>query len=113
MQTPLGKAQHKLNQWSNDAGPAKEKDAIMQAFRHELERYLDDLRDYNKRRIDPVIRDLSAIALPQDLIIATLIRVSQPACDRNEMFDLVNYVHEKYKLIDKDFDFDSVAIEDF
>jgi hypothetical protein len=49
------------------------------------------------RKIDPVIRDLSAIALPQDLIIATLIRVSQPACERNEMFELVNYVHDKYK----------------
>lgn len=29
------------------------------------------------------------------------------------MFELVNYVHDKYKQVDKDFNFNSVAIEDF
>ena len=57
------------------------------------------------RRYDPTLKDLSEIALPQDLISAALIRVSKISCEQNEMHELVGYVHDKYKDLPEDFNF--------
>ena len=57
------------------------------------------------RRTDPTIKDLSEIALPQDLISAALIRVSNTSLEQNEIHELVGYVHDKYKDLPEDFNF--------
>ena len=57
------------------------------------------------RKTDPTLKDLSEIALPQDLISAALIRVSKTSCEQNEMHELVGYVHDKYKDLPEDFNF--------
>ena len=52
-----------------------------------------------------MIKELSEIALPQDLISAALIRVSKITCEQNEMHELVGYVYDKYKDLPEDFNF--------
>ena len=107
--TQLGKAQHKMNQWSADGGPDNKKNDIKEGFRIELAKHLDGLRDGNKRDRDPTIKELYSIANTSDLISAALIKVSEPTCDSDQMFDLVNYVHDKYKTLDDDFNFEAIT----
>jgi len=103
--TPLGRAQHKMNQWSFATGPVERKDEIKEGFRIELANHLDDLRDAHKRTRDLTIKELCAIADDSDLISAALIKVSEPLFDDNQMHDLVIYVHDKYMRLPKDFNF--------
>ncbi len=60
-----------------------------------------------------MIKDLSEIALPQDLIRAVLIRVSKMTCKRNEMHQLVGNVHDTYKDLPENFNFEGTFSECF
>ena len=78
--TPLGKAQHRMSQWSSDKGPDEKKNEIKEGFRIELAKHLDGLRDANKRTRDPMTKEYFDIADTSDLISAALIKVSESAC---------------------------------
>ena len=78
--TPLGKAHHRMSQWSSDKGPDDKKNEIKEGFRIELAKHLDGLRDANKRTRDPMTKEYYDIADTSDLISAALIKVSEPAC---------------------------------
>ena len=54
-----------------------------------------------------------SIAKPQDLICDALLKVSKTECDQNEMYDLVSYVHDKYKDLTDDIDFKSICSENY
>ena len=78
--TPLGKAHHRMSQWSSDKGPDEKKNEIKEGFRIELAKHLDGLRDKHKRTRDPMTKEYYDIADTSDLISAALIKVSEPAC---------------------------------
>ena len=97
----------------NEHGPAALKNSVRQGFRCELEKNLNGLRDYNMRRNDSSLKELSEIALPQDLISAALMRVSKNSCDQNEMHELVGYVHDKNNDLPEEFNFEGITSEGF
>jgi len=107
--TPLGKAHQKMSQWWAVQGPAERKDEIKEGFRFELANHLDGLRDAHKRTRDSIIKELYAIADTSDLISAALIKASEPNIERNQMHELVNYVHEKYMHLPEYFNFTSIT----
>ena len=58
-----------------------------------------------------MVKEFSEIALPQDLISAALIRGSKTTCEHNEIHELVDYIHDKYKDLPEDFIFKATLLK--
>ena len=109
LNTPLGRAQHRMSQWSSDKGPDDKKAEIKEGFRIELAKHMDGLLDPNKRARDPTTLEYYQIADKSDLISAALIKVSEPTFPKEQMYEMVNYVNDKYKKLKDNFNFEAIT----